>query len=179
MDVHRLIRVCFGVRYSNKTFEGLYAKPLPFLHRPLRTPNSTKVKNFFLNVLIFIQDILLLVASAIGVVLLNYYFNQGRFRIYTVLAVLLGFLLYYFTVGKLVMFCSEGVVFIFRAVLTVVFVLISRPIVFFVDFFGKNVKKLFKNIQKAIAKKRKRVYNKHKETFVLKEAEHGFLNKYG
>ena len=178
MDFHRLIRVFFGVRYSKKTFDRLYAKPLPFLHRPLRVGRSNKIKQVFLNVLIFIQDILLLVFSAIGVVLLNYYFNQGRFRIYTVLAVLLGFLLYYFTIGKLVMLCSEGVVFIFRAVVTVIFVIISRPIVFFVDFFRKIAKKMSKNIQNALAKKRKRVYNKYKEKIVMQEAEHGFLHKY-
>lgn len=178
MDVHRLIRVCFGVRYSKKTFDWLYAKPLPFLHRPLRMEILKKPKRIFLNILIFIQDIVLLVVSAIGVVLLNYYFNQGRFRIYTVIAVLLGFLLYYFTIGKLVMICSEGVVFIFRAVVTVIFVLISRPIAYFVVFFGKNVKKIRKNIRNAIEKKRKQVYNKDKERLVLQEAEHGFLHEY-
>lgn len=178
MDLHRLIRVCFGVRYSEKTWEKLYAKPLPILRRPLRPSKPTKAKRLCLNTLIFLQDVLLLTVTAIGVVLLNYYFNQGRFRIYTVAAVLLGFLLYYFTIGKLTMLCSEGIVWLVRSVVTVIFVLISRPIAVFVGFFGKNVKKLMKKIRKAIAKKRKRVYNKYKEKNALEKAEHGFLDQY-
>lgn len=178
MDIHRLIRVCFGVRYSHQSMDALYAKPLPIVHRPLRRTTPTPSKQIFLNMLIFIQDIVLLIVSGIGVVLLNYYYNQGRFRIYTVLAVLLGFLVYYFTVGKLVIFCSEGIVFAFRSILMVIFVLFSRPIVIFVVFFGKNAKKLNENIRNALAKKRKRVYNKHKESFILQKAAHGFLQRY-
>ena len=177
MDLHRLIRVCFGVRYSEKTFEKLYAKPLPILRRPLGAYKQTRLRQIVLSVLIFVQDVALFAVAAVGTVLLNYYFNQGRFRIYTVLAILLGFLLYYFTVGKLVMLCSEGIVFLVRAVLTVIFVLMSRPIVIFVEFFRKNAKKLNENIRNTIAKKRKRVYNKRKEASVLQEAEHGFLRK--
>ena len=176
MDLHRLSRILFGVRYSPKTFEAWYQKPLPLIHRPLRPIRQGRLRRLCLPILMFVQDVLLFVFAAVGTVILNYYFNQGRFRLYTVLAVLLGFLIYYGTVGRLVMLVSEGIVLILRSVCTVIFVLFSRPICLFVGFFGKNAKKTVKNLGNAIAKKRKRVYNKHKKNKIMRQSEQGFLD---
>lgn len=178
MDVNRLIRVCFGVRYSEKTFEKLYAKPLPIIRRPLKPQKQTRPKQVLLPILMFAQDIFLFVFAAVGTVILNYYFNQGRFRLYTVAAVAVGFVIYYFTIGRLVMLLSEGIVFLIRSVWTIFFVLISRPICVFVEFFRKNAKKMNENLQNAIAKKRKRVYNKRKQMRMMQEAEKGFLHEH-
>ncbi len=175
MDLHRLIRVCFGVKYSGKSLQKLYEKPLPILRRPMRMGKKTRFKSVLLQVLIFFQDVILLVFAAVGITVLNYWLNQGRFRFYTVAAVVIGFLAYYFTIGKLVMLLSEGIVFFLRATLTILFILMSRPIVIFVEFFGKIAKKMSKNIQNALAKKRKRVYNKHNRKRMLQQASQGFL----
>lgn len=177
LDVHRLIRVCFGVRYSEKTFEKLYAKPLPIIRRPLRQPRQSRVGQAILPILTFAQDVAWFVIAAVGTVVLNYWLNQGRFRPYTVLAVAVGFVAYYFTVGKLVMLLSEGIIFLIRAIGTVFFVLISRPIGILVEFFGKIAKKINKKVKNTIAKKRMRVYNKYKKNKILRQAEQGFLHK--
>lgn len=174
-DFHRLIRMLFGVRYSKNRPTKLYTKPLPIVKRPLAEIRCGKVKNIILYILIFFQDVFLCCASAAGIVILNYTFNDGRFRFYTVIALCLGFFVYYYTVGKLVMFLSEWIFFCLRATFSIFFYLLSRPWVMFFHFLGKIVKKMRSNLQKTIANKRKKVYNIHKVKKCFEAAEHGFL----
>ena len=174
-DVFRLSRVLLGVRYSKRRWEGLYRMPLPFLKRPLRSSADSPTARKLLPVLIFFQDVLLFVFAAVGTVVLNYYFNHGRFRIFTVLAVLVGFLIYYFTVGRLVMLLSEPLAFFVRACVRLTVFLAFRPFAIFFDFFRKNVKKIKENIKKTIANRRKKVYNIGKRKEMMRQATQGFL----
>lgn len=174
-DIHRMLRVLLGVRYTKNRPTKFFLQPLPIVKRPLREIRCGKVKNTFLTIVIFCQDVFLCCASAVGIVILNYAFNDGRFRFYTVVALLIGFLLYYFTLGKLVIFLSEWIVFFLRAAFAIFFYLLSRPVVIFFNFLGKNVKKMRSNIQKTIANQRKKVYNINKVKNCFGAAEHGFL----
>ena len=97
-DINRIVRVFFGVRYTNISFQRLYT----FLKIQNKEDSNTeknikreKIKNIYLNILIFIQDILFFLFVASGIVLLNYYFNDGRFRIFTVLAMAFSAIVYY------------------------------------------------------------------------------------
>ena len=174
-DLHRIVRVLFGVRYTKNRPTKLFLQPLPIIKRPLGEIHCGKVKNTLLSILIFVQDLFLCCVSALGIVILNYTFNDGRFRFYTVIALLLGFLVYYFTLGKVVIFLSEWIVFVFRSFFLIFFFLLSRPFVIFLRFLGKNLKKLRLNLQKSIANQRKKVYNINKVKSCLNAAEHGFL----
>ena len=109
--------------------------------------------------------------------ILNYYFNDGKFRIYSVVALLCGFFFYRFTVGKLVMLVLEAILFVLRAAVLTLFDWIKKPMGVFVVFFGKIAKKIAKKLAKSIAKKRKKVYNNHNSRSLLREAEKGFLHK--
>ena len=87
-DMNRIIRVFCGVRYSEKRFGKLYELVLPVVHRPLlRSENKFHKKA--LAVLIFFQDIIFFILAGVGIILLNYEFNEGRFRFFTVFAVYL------------------------------------------------------------------------------------------
>ncbi|MBQ2999928.1 MAG: hypothetical protein IJD64_05640 [Clostridia bacterium] len=174
-DIHRIIRVLFGVQYTKNRPSKFLLKPLPIIKRPLSEIRCGKAKSKFLGILIFFQDIFLCCVSAMGVVILNYTLNDGRFRFYTVIALVLGCLLYYFTVGKLVIFLSEWIVFFIRAAFSIFFYLLSRPGVIFFRFLGKIVKKMGSNLQKTIANQRKKVYNINKVKDCFEAAEHGFL----
>ena len=175
-DVFRLSRILLGVRYSSGRFEALYTRPLPILKRPLRDRSKGRWTRVALPILLFFQDLLLFCFAGVGTVILNFYYNDGRFRFYTVFAVLIGFLLYYFTVGKLCMLLSEAIVYLLRAALTILFTLLFRPVAKFCMFFGRNVKKLNTKFEKTIAKRRKTVYNIYKVKKVMQEAEKGFLD---
>ena len=119
-DVNRIIRVFLGVRYTQNGFERLYKYPLPILKKPLGEL-KTLPKRGFVSVIIFLQDLLFFIIAGVGVAILNYEFNEGKFRIFTLLAILVGFLLYYFTIGKLVILASELIVFSIKAIFLMIF----------------------------------------------------------
>lgn len=174
-DIHRIIRVWFGVRYTHNRPERLLSRPLPLLRRPLAEIRQGRLKKSLLSVVIFFQDILLFCVAGIGVAVLNYTFNDGRFRFYSVVALLVGFLLYYFTLGKLVIFISEWIVFFLRAAFLVLFYLLMKPFVLIWKFLGKNIAKVRSNLWKALAKRRKKMYNKSKMKNCFEAAERGFF----
>jgi len=173
-DVNRIVRVFFGVSYSQKSFRSLYARDLPIIRRPLVLREQGIVKKGALSVLIFFQDLLLMTVGGVGTVLLQYEYNSGRFRFFCLPALIFGFLLYYFTVGKLVMLLSEGIVFIIRATVLILGSCILSPFVKIFRFFVKKLKKITKKIQILIAKITKKLYNKRKKQEWLHKAEKGF-----
>ena len=174
-DIHRIIRVLFGVQYTKNRPTKLFLRPLPILKRPLTEISQGNVKASVLSVVIFIQDVILFCVASLGIVILNYTFNDGQLRFYTIFVLLLGFLVYYFTIGKLVIFLSEWIVFFIRAIFSIFFCLLSRPFVLIFVFFGKNFKKVGLNIKKALANRRKKVYNITKVKKCFQNADQGFL----
>lgn len=174
-DLHRFSRVILGVRYTSKSTEKLYQKNLPIVKRPLKPLRQGKGKSVALSVFMGIQDVFMFCFAAVGIVLLNYYYNDGQLRYYTIPAVFLGFLLYYFSIGKLTVFIFEYLWFGFRAFLYITLYLLSRPFLLFVGFFWKKSKKIYANVKKTIAKKQKMVYNIDKSRMVKKDAANGFL----
>lgn len=173
-DANRIVRVFLGVSYSKRKFSRLYEAKLPVINRPLKAGNG-KPCGRLLAAVIFFQDILLFSAAGIGTVLLNYEFNQGRFRIYTILGIAVGFLLYYFTVGKIVMTVSEGLAFFIKAVFVVIFAAICRPFAIFGRFLGKKIKKIIRFLNIAIANIEKKLYNIIVKKKFLEKAEKGLL----
>ena len=124
-DINRIIKTFCGVQYSKKRFDALYDRAFPLIGRLTRLRGEKKGRKIFISILMFFQDILLFVYLGCGIVVLNYYFNRGEFRFYTVFAAGVGFVLYYFTVGKLVVPVFEVIVFFLRvAVKTLTFILI-------------------------------------------------------
>ena len=103
-DLNRLVRMLFGKVYGNRRFGFLYNLHLPISGRSVGEPKVCGKFGYLYGVAVFFQDIALFLFSGVGVALLNYYFNNGRPRLYTPVAVVVGFLLYYFTVGKAVLY---------------------------------------------------------------------------
>lgn len=169
----RIVRVFLGVRYSTKSFRSLYERPLPILHRPLRMGEDGRVRRGILASVIFLQDVFLFAVAGIGCVLLLYEYNSGRFRFLLLPVVLLGFLAYYFTVGKCVMVVSEAIAFAIKAVTAIVFYLFTRPFVKIFQFFVKKLKKTVNFFQILIAKRTKKLYNIHKKKEWLTIAARG------
>ena len=175
-DVSRIVRVFFGVRYGGPSFRSLYARELPIIHRPLSVKERGKISDGALSVLIFFQDLFLFAFAAVGCVLLHYEYNSGRFRFFSLPAMVLGFLLYYFTVGKLIMALSERIVFAIKAILLIVGSILMRPILAFCRFFNKKLTKIAKKFRKVIANRTKKLYNKNKKQKWLHKADKGFIS---
>ncbi len=174
-DMSRAVRTLFGVSYGESRSKKLEELKLPIIKRSLGAVSCGKIKKRCLPSMMFFQDVFLFAYAGVGVAVLDYYFNSGRPRIYTPIAVVIGFLLYYFTIGKISPFVFCVLTFVFRAVLAVFFEAFCRPLRYFVKYFGNFVKKIYTNINKTIAKKQKKVYNSNKEKKVMEEAASGYL----
>ena len=173
-DANRIIRVFCGEVYSKKHFGKLYDLTLPIVKRPIKRKESGLRKKG-LSVLIFFQDIIFFVIAGIGITVLNYEFNEGRFRFFTVFAVVLGFIIYYFTVGKIIMMLSEGIVFIIKATILIIFSAICRPFVIFGRFFAKKLKKIALFLHITIANMQKKLYNINRKKKMMEKSSKGFL----
>ena len=125
--------------------------------------------------MVFVSDLLMLCFAAIGLAVLCYHLNNGRFRFYTIPMSACGFFLYRITLGRVVMMFSEGVVFLLRTFFLIVFYLFSRPFVIFARIMGKFFKKIYINLIFSIAKMQKILYNKDRKEDLLKNARKGFL----
>ena len=175
-DVNRILRMLLGIRYSEGRFEFLYNIKLPISRRTVGKPKTEPIVAYLTNFIIFLQDVVLFTVSGAGIAVLNYYFNNGRARLYTPFAVALGFIIYYFTFGKTVLYFSDIAIFLVKFVFLTFFEIMYYPIGAFVRFFGIFVKKLHTFIEKTIAKKQKKVYNISKEKNVMNSAVFGFID---
>ena len=178
-DACRLLRILCGSSCGSERFQEWYEKPLPIIHRPIRSHKKGKAWKVGIIVLTIVGDILFFIVAAIGTVLLQYEHNNVSFRLFALLCEIIGFFAYYFTAGKLVMMLSEGIVFCLKAFFLLVFFMISYPFRRIFLFLSKKIKKIITNLQQALAKKRKKLYNKNIKIQLLREAEFGFLEKKG
>ncbi len=172
-DIWRICRCFLGVRYSEAGAE-LYRKKLPFVGELGKRSGDGRWRRVLLWIVVFFQDLLLFTYLGCGSVALNFYFNSGEFRIYTVAAVSVGFLVYYFTIGRLVTRVSEIIVFFIRAALRMILFLLSRPLVAFFKLISAAAGKILSKIRNTLAKKKNMCYNDRERKRFLKMAENGF-----
>ncbi len=99
--------------------------------------NNSKTLNLLTNfllsdtlksVIIFIEDVAFFVLSAIIVIIFIYQSNSGIIRWFEMSGAVIGFALYYFTVGRLVVSLSEYIIFAVRWVIGTVFKYTLLPI---------------------------------------------------
>lgn len=175
-DLNRFLRMLLGEGYGNRRPKFISDIRLPLSGRSIGVPQTGRVMENVLKLVVFVQDILLLAVSGVGVAILNYYFNNGRARIYTPFAVILGFIIYYFTFGKISLPFLDIFALIVKFTSLSIFETFYYIIKFFVNIFGFFVKKIHINLYKTIAKKQKKVYNNNKEKCVMNNASLGFVN---
>ena len=82
-DALRILRVFLGVSYSNR-----FSQQLKEVHLPLLPPRRATRPSRWLPVVIFVQDVLFGVVGGVGIVILFYWFNNGKIRIPAMLATL-------------------------------------------------------------------------------------------
>lgn len=164
-DVNRLIRLLLGGDYR-KTEEQ---------RTPLLILSGSGFGHFLKTVLVAVQDIVLFLFGTLGYVLLSYRLNHGRPRLLPALALVLGFVIYYFTAGRLLLNLSELVTIYIKKTIFLFWKILNIPLGYFVEFVGNFVTFLKTKLKKTIAKKRKKVYTIHSKKQIFKKAERGFL----
>lgn len=127
-DVFRVIRVGAGVRYGGPVFDRLRDKKLPLIgaYSLGRGKNITdKIK----NVIVAVGDVVFSLAAGIAVSVFIYRYCYGIVRWYVFFGALLGFLAYYFTVGRVVLTVAEFIVFFVVTAIKYVFYFTVRPMI--------------------------------------------------
>jgi len=140
-DGFRIARIFLGEHFSGvaSRFENVN---LPLIGAPRKPRRRKRLRAVF----IFIGDFLFCMIASVTLILLFYQMNHGKLRFMTFVLAGAGFYLYRFTVGKLIMLCSETIAFVLQTGV--------RYVCFFVLFPWKwTVRKLL-NLIKVIIKKR-------------------------
>ena len=79
--------------------------------------------------ILIVQDLFFCLSVGVVVTVLLFYRNHGEFRGFVLVGALFGFLAYYFTVGKLVVFVSEYVVFAMKTAILYAVYYVTLPVI--------------------------------------------------
>ncbi len=129
-------------------------------------------------VIIFIEDILYALFSAVVVCILLYHTNYGRIRYFMLLGALAGFLLWRATAGRLIMLAAASIIAALRALFSFIFRRILRPLLNFllviIKFTKFTLAYIPKRIYNSYNKKKKRRFTQKMTAKMIEEAARGF-----
>lgn len=114
-DVIRVLRVLLGAEREEKGKTDFRKIELPIIKRKAYPDKKSKLSSALLNVWVAVGDVIFAVSCGIMAVMIAYAYNSGKVRAVIFIGLALGFLGYYFTLGKLVMKISELVAFLIRS----------------------------------------------------------------
>lgn len=163
-DIVRIWRTFLGIDYESKGVERLRRLKFPLIKNPLT--KKEKQGKLAQGIVLFITDIIYFLAITIIMIIFVYYVNSGVVRWYIFIGAMLGLLIYYFTVGKIVISVSEYIKFGIKVVMSYLVYFILRPFAPIVNFFKTKIIKIREKISirketkkpKIELKNRKNVY---------------------
>ena len=155
-DLNRALRVMLGVRYSKSVYRKMYAWRLPIVKKELRTGKAGIVLQ---NVIINIGDFFSIIFAVCGLITLNYAYNDGRFRFFTVGGIAAGILMYRLTMSKLMMLVVEPLIYLIRYLVTSIIVVLVSILKTIGVFFGKKTKKIARLYSFTLEKRKEKLYN--------------------
>ena len=127
-DILRIVRVLHGVRYPGRFSSWLSRLRLPFLPEGYASPRPTRYGKRVQSLLIFLGDFLYLLLVGMLFSVFIYWQNDGVFRFYMLFGATIGYMAYYFTVGRLVLASAEAVAAFLRILLAYLVMLVRIPI---------------------------------------------------
>ena len=137
--------------------------------------NGISFNKTLMNALTFIQDIFTLTLAAVGLILLNYYYNDGYFRFFSFFAMVVGFVIYYFTLGKLAAVILESLAFFLRCIIVTIVRIVTYPIALLIKCIKNLIVKLFIKYKKCIEKNKNLRYNKKRRELIVELSKCGFI----
>ena len=158
-DIGRTLRLLFSNAPENVKLKKLYSAKLPFSKNAMSLTDGKKSGKLITNITVFLCDLFLSAYAVIGLVIINYSYNDGKFRMFTVLGAAVGFLIYYFTFSKVLLFLFEGGFFFLKYAIMSIFDFLRKPMLYIYNKFVKKIKKMCGKFRFRIEKKRKEVYN--------------------
>jgi len=173
-DVGRILRVLCGAMDVRMPKDKSISLKIPTTTRYMTSNSNRESKGFWKNATAFFADLFTVLAAGVGLIVLNYGYNQGRFRFFTVIGALVGFLLYYFTLGKLTVGVLAPIAFFVKYAFFTLFAILCSPFRFFAKIVIKNVRKIYFLFEIALEKRRKKEYNIYEKVLLLELSKNGF-----
>lgn len=147
-DVFRIIRVAM--------------KPSPGMPATLRA-----VYDAIGDTVIFTEDILFSFAAALVVIVFLFHINDGQLRWFVLAGAGIGFMLYYITVGRLLLLCAEAIISFIRMIIRFVLSLTLIPAI-------KAIRFIWRFIVKSATYTERKLYTSVVMRRTLRQAKRGF-----
>lgn len=142
-DLLRILRVLCGM-HGSCPVPPPPARALPFLPNGFFEPKPRKKgTRAFYAVFVFLCDMLWLPTVGALFSVFVYWQNDGVFRLYMLCSAVVGFAVYYQTVGRLVLLTAETVAIILRIAFFYIFLLLSLPFRFLYTVGRKSMRFLY------------------------------------
>lgn len=172
-DTVRLQRVLLGIcRYSSAEAAPVFR---PKFCRARRKKPKSERRRKAEALLLAVQDIVFCICVGAMVAVLLFYRNEGEFRGFVLVGVVLGFTAYYFTVGKLIVWGSEYVIFALRTALLYAVYYLTLPFVALARLLFSRLAALFRRIRADRQERRIRRYHEAVCQQLVESSAHGFL----
>lgn len=125
---------------------------------------TSKLRRLFSSMVVFFEDIFFALICAVIVCIFLFYINSGRARGISLFVMVLGFYVYYNTLGRVVILCSEYIIRFIKYVFIKIYSIFLRPLLIILKILCKiTLYRLFLHILTLEIK-----------TKDLKKAEKGF-----
>lgn len=123
------------------------------------------------DIIIFIEDIIFSVISAVVIIIMIFHVNNGRIRWFALFGAGIGFLIYYHTAGRIVMICSERIIafirYCIRMIKRFIYKFFIYPIISAVKFIAGLIYNRYVNM-------RNKIYTKKYTANMLKNVQERF-----
>ena len=181
-DVIRLLRIAVGVRYKSVSETPFDFTSLHFVGRYIKKGTVKEKSGKFLSIFICIGDILFFVFAALCISVFTYHFNSGEFRFFILFGAVLGFLGYYLTLGRVVLYLSSKIILFLKIILLYVSFFVFYPFSFvflkIYRVFYIIIEKTILIIKKTCAIMYMYHYSYKMERKALRDSKRGFLCDY-
>lgn len=135
---------------------------------------NEKHYNLILNIVINIRDFCAVIIYGIGIILLNYYYNDGRIRLFSILSSLVGLIIYRLTLSKIILKIFKPIVLLIKKIIKKLLYYLSKPILVLIKSIVILLKFLYSKIKNHIEKKNKLRYNYNEMQRLIKLSKQGF-----
>ena len=166
-DVNKIIRtfLCGEYSYSIIKFYSFFK-----INVNTRKKEPSVTKKIIFNGLIFFQDLSFIIIAAVGIIILNYYYNDGYFRFFSFLSMTVGFFFYWLLISKVIMKLFVPIISFSRFLI----ILAVTPFLVLFRIIKKFIVKILSTLKKCIEKKQEIRYNKNRRERLIKYSKKGF-----
>jgi Spore cortex protein YabQ (Spore_YabQ). len=109
--------------------------------------SNNRYLNLIRNIIIFAEDIIFSVISAVLIIVMIFHANNGRIRWFALIGSGIGFIFYYNTIGQIVMLCSWKIIafirYCIRTIKRFIRIVFIRPLLKFFNFVAGLIYKRY------------------------------------